>query len=245
MDGRCGALPHGRRARQRGLCHQAAPGAGADRPRSGCGAALRLGRADSVYGGDGSLRLWLEERQQPDVLAVTGQYRIFDGGRREWAVTIAKRRPARAWKKSSGGAGSKGERLSGWTYWQIRTIDKERCRWLLARRSPQDHGDVSCFVVSGPKTTALEEMVRVVGARRAIEECFETAKGELGLDQHEVRRWAGWQRHPVLVWWLQALLNVLHVKAQPPDPPSAPPRVPRKKRAKSHALPSSPQPSLP
>jgi SRSO17 transposase len=113
----------------------------------------------------------------------------------------------------------------------IRTIDKERCRWLLARRSLQDREEVTCFVVSAPKTTSLEEMVRVVGARWAIEECFETAKGELGLDQYEVRSWTGWQRHVTLVMWLQALLSVLRAGAQPPDPPHAPP--PKKRESKT------------
>ena len=194
--------------------------------------------ADSVYGGDGSLRLWLEERRQPYVLAVTGQYRLFDGTRREWAATMARRRPARAWKRLSCGAGSKGERLYEWTCWQIRTIDKDHCRWLLARRRPEDRAEVSCFVVSGLKTTTLEEMVRVVGARWAIEECFEIAKGELALDQYEVRSWAGWQRHATLVLWLQALLSILRFQAQPPGPTSTPPRAARKKGAERTCLPS-------
>ena len=190
--------------------------------------------ADSVYGGDGSLRLWLEERKQPYVLAVTGQYRLFDGTRREWAATIAKRRSARAWQRLSCGAGSKGERLYEWTHWPIRTIDKDRCRWLLARRRLEDREEVACFVVSGPKQTTLEEMVRVVGARWAIEECFEVAKGELGLDQYEVRSWAGWQRHVTLVLWLQALLSVLRAEAQPADPlPTQKIAATRKKGAKS------------
>ena len=124
--------------------------------------------ADSVYGGDGSLRLWLEERQQPYVLAVTGQYRIFDGEKREWAVRIAKRRPARAWKKLSCGAGSKGERLYEWTHWQIRSIDEQRRHWLLARRRLDNREEVSCFVVSGAKTTTLKEMVRVGPLKNAL-----------------------------------------------------------------------------
>lgn len=195
--------------------------------------------ADSVYGGDGSLRLWLEERRQPYVMDVTGQYRIFDGERRERAATIAKRRTSRQWKLLSCGAGSKGERFYEWTCWQIRSIDEHRRRWLLARRRPEDRQEVSCFVVSGPKETTLEEMVRVVGARWAIEECFEIAKGELGLDQYEVRSWAGWQRHTVLVMWLQALLSLLRSRAQLPDSPPPLANAPRKKGAKRTRLPSS------
>ena len=109
--------------------------------------------ADSVYGGDGSLRLWLEERKQPYVLAVTGQYRIFVGKKREWAATTARQRPARAWKRLSGGAGSKDERVYEWTHWQIRTLDEDRCRWLLARRRLDDREEAACFVVSGPRKT--------------------------------------------------------------------------------------------
>ena len=40
--------------------------------------------------------------------------------------------------------------------------------------------------------------MRVAGTRWAIEECFEEAKGEVGLDQYEVRRWDGWYRHITL-----------------------------------------------
>ena len=53
-----------------------------------------------------------------------------------------------------------------------------------------------CF---GPEGTDIEELVRVAGTRWAIEECFEEAKGEVGLDQYEVRRWDGWYRHITLV----------------------------------------------
>jgi SRSO17 transposase len=98
----------------------------------------------------------------------------------------------------------------------IRLVDEHRCRWLLARRSLEDRQDVACFVVSGPMETTLEGMVRVVGARWAIEECFEVAKGKLGLDQYEVRGWAGWQRHVTLVLWLQALLTLLRRQGAAP-----------------------------
>ena len=37
--------------------------------------------------------------------------------------------------------------------------------------------------------------MRVAGTRWTIEECFEDAKGQVGLDQYEVRRWDGWFQH--------------------------------------------------
>jgi SRSO17 transposase len=171
--------------------------------------------ADSVYGSDSAFRRWLEERHQPYVLGITSQFRLFDGESREWVKTIVRRLPSKEWKKRSCGAGTKGDRVYRWACRLICQGEKDFCRWLLARRSVETSEEMAYFIVSGPKATTLEEMVRVVGARWAIEECFEVAKSELGLDQYEVRSWAGWHRHVTLVMWLQALLSVFRVEAQP------------------------------
>jgi SRSO17 transposase len=174
--------------------------------------------ADTVYGNDGDLRLWLEARQQPYVLAVSSQYRIFDGRQIQWAADLVEALPARAWKKRSAGRGTKGERFYEWACYAIRAVDEGRQRWLLARRSLKDRSDRAYYVVSGPKTATLEEMVRVAGARWAIEESLQIAKDDLGLDQYEVRSWQGWYRHVTLVMLVQAYLTVLRVQAQGPRP---------------------------
>ena len=189
--------------------------------------------ADSVYGSDSSFRRWLEERRQRYVLGVTSQYRIFDGQCREWVKTVVKRLPAKAWKKLSCGAGTKGERVYKWTCFVLGTERDRFCRWLLARRSLEDPEEMAYFVVSAPKGTTLEKMVQVAGARWAIEECFEVAKGELGLDQYEVRSWAGWHRHITLVMWLQALLSVLRSEAHLQAPAA---NTQRKKGAENRAV---------
>ncbi len=46
-----------------------------------------------------------------------------------------------------------------------------------------------------PAGTSVEELARTAGKRWRIEECFEEAKGETGLDEYEVRKWEGWYRH--------------------------------------------------
>ena len=56
--------------------------------------------------------------------------------------------------------------------------------WLLARRNVADPSDIAYYVRFGPAGTTLE---RLTGARWAIEECFQTAKNENGLDQYQVR----------------------------------------------------------
>jgi SRSO17 transposase len=47
------------------------------------------------------------------------------------------------------------------------------------------------------------------GFRIASESGFEAAKGEVGLDDYEVRSWTGWYRHITLAMWALALLTVL------------------------------------
>lgn len=64
-------------------------------------------------------------------------------------------------------------------------------RWLLLRRSLSD-GQLAYYVCYGPRESDLSTLVHVAGTRWTVEECFEAAKGEVGLDQYEVRSWQGW-----------------------------------------------------
>ena len=85
--------------------------------------------------------------------------------------------------------------------------------WLLARRSVTKPGELAYYVCFGLEGTTLEELVRIAGARWAIEECFEEAKGQVGLDQYEVRKWDGWRRHITLAMLAQAFLAVARHQA--------------------------------
>jgi SRSO17 transposase len=58
--------------------------------------------------------------------------------------------------------------------------------------------------------------VRVAGTRWTIEESFQEAKGQVGLDQYQVRRWVGWYRHITLVMLAQAFLVVTRSQAANP-----------------------------
>jgi len=168
---------------------------------------------DEVYGNDGQMRRWLEGRKTSFVLAVSCQYRVFYEGTRRWASEIATLLPQKEWKRLSAGAGTKGERLYDWALLPLGEVDEERQRWLLFRRSISDPTDLAYYVVSAPKKTLLEVMVKIAGARWAIEESFESAKGEVGLDQYEVRNWAGWYRHITLAMFAQAYLTVVRARA--------------------------------
>jgi SRSO17 transposase len=197
---------------------------------SAAGIASKWVTGDTVYGNDWRLRDWLDQRQQAYVLAVSEQYRIFTGEQRQWAKQVIAELPQKSWQVESCGAGSKGERLYEWARLEMRRGEDGFWRWLLARRSLSKPKEIAYYVVSGPSQTTLAEMARVAGTRWAIEESFETAKGEVGLDQYEVRSWTGWYRHITLAMLAHAYLTVMRAKAADEET-----RAQKKRRVKSRA----------
>jgi SRSO17 transposase len=177
------------------------------------GVPCRWVTGDAVSGSDWRMRAWLEERRLSYVLGVTAQYRLFTGREREWAAAVVGRLAATVWRRVSCGTGSKGIRLYDWAQLPLGALAGERPRWLLARRNIKVPTELAYYVVSGPSDTTLEQMVRVAGTRWAIEERFETAKGEVGLDQYAVRSWHGWYRHITLALLAHAYLTVLRAHA--------------------------------
>ena len=173
---------------------------------------------DEVYGSDRNLRLWLEGVGIPHVLAIKRNEKL-------WALTEKGPRQVRAdqlvsgveetdWSRCSAGDGAKGPRVYDWARVVIRPLrEPGKGYWLLARRSIAQPEELAYYVCFGPADTALEDLVRVAGTRWAIEECFEEAKGQLGLDQYEVRKWEGWYRHITLVMLANAYLAVVRPKA--------------------------------
>ena len=97
---------------------------------------------------------------------------------------------------------------------EIRPLRKPgRGHWLLARRSIAKPGELAYYVCFGPAKTALEELVRVAVPRWVIEECFDEAKGEVGSDQYEVRRWDDWYRHITQAVLAHTYLTVIRHQA--------------------------------
>jgi SRSO17 transposase len=86
---------------------------------------------------------------------------------------------------------------------------------MLLRRSRSGDGEITYYVAYTPTDCDLQTMVKVAGSRWAVEECFESAKGEVGLDQYEVRSWHGWYRHITLAMAAHAYLAVLHAREVP------------------------------
>ena len=122
------------------------------------------------------------------------------------------------WCRLRAGDGTKGPRWYDWRWLPlVAPLPPHWCRWLWVRRSLSDPTERTAYVVYAPQTTALATAVQVVGRRWTIEQGFEEAKGEVGLDQYEVRSWHGWYRHITLAMWAYALLTVLRAAHLPSE----------------------------
>lgn len=179
---------------------------------------------DEVYGGDRRLRMLLEQRGQPFVLAVKTSEPLFhlgvEGTAQPRADAIAATLPADAWQVLSAGAGSKGPREFRWAWTDLFRIGWPGWRHALLvreRLTPNERGEYerAYYVVFAPKRATLQEVVRVAGTRWTIEQGFEAAKQEVGLDEYEVRKYAGWYRYMTLALFAHAFLAVVRANAAP------------------------------
>jgi len=87
-------------------------------------------------------------------------------------------------------------------------------QWLLARRSLSDPTKIAYYFVFAPEEVRLEQVVRAAGIRWQVEEAFELAKQQVGLDEYEVRHWQGWYRHITLAMFALAFVTVVKMQAQ-------------------------------
>ncbi|MFJ5123492.1 hypothetical protein ACIP82_37770, partial [Kitasatospora sp. NPDC088548] len=123
--------------------------------------------------------------------------------------------PPEAWQRLSAGSGAKGERLYDWAAARlpaVREFDGDepiRQRWMLARHSIARPDEIAYYLACAPLKATVADLVRVAGCRWKIEECFQSAKNECGLDQYEVRRYVGWYRHITLSTLAHTFLAVL------------------------------------
>src|SRR3989449_7798583 len=171
---------------------------------------------DTVYGYD-ELRMWLEEQQKNYVLAVPETHTVWVQGRQQPVGLLAALLPEEAWVVLSAGEGSKGPRLYEWAWLQLpeeTQAPSTHARWVLIRRSLSDPSERAYYRAYGPASITLAELVRVTGSRWRIEEGYEQAKGEVGLDQYEVRGFRAWYRYVTLALLAYAALVVTQGQAR-------------------------------
>jgi SRSO17 transposase len=192
--------------------------------------------ADSVYG-VGDVEMALRRAGKGYVLGVTGKHHFRSWDKQPIAGTaheIAAALDASVWKRLSAGEGTKGARLHDWAYIELADLDAEAfydgpngtwTRGLLVRRNIADE-DLAFFSTWCPAGTSINTLVQVEGHRWSIEDSFETAKNELGLDHNETRSWHGWHRHVSLVMLAFAMMAAIRHRANATTPPKTNLKVP-------------------
>jgi SRSO17 transposase len=165
--------------------------------------------ADETYGQAKWLQGWLEERDVCYVMAIRCSDTVTGPAGEQRAGTLIAAAPSRAWQRLSTGAGAHGPREFDWARIRVRPADKPgRGHWLLARRSISNPDEVAYYACYGPSRSSTADLAWTAGSRWHIEECFQQAKGEAGLDHYQVWSWRAWYAHITLsmlaLAWLAA-----------------------------------------
>ncbi|MDO8671939.1 MAG: IS701 family transposase, partial [Dehalococcoidia bacterium] len=208
------------------------------------GVPMRWVSGDEVYGNDPRLRATVEEQGCGYVLAVSSTAPVWTkrppvvvperatAGRQRTKIRLVPEAPptttvaavvaswsAGQWQRFSVAEGEKGPRVYDWGRVQV-TESRDQLPgpavWLLARRSVSDPTELAYYLALAPWETTLEELAVVAATRYTVEQCFEEAKGETGLDHYEVRYWTSWHRHITLVMlahaWLASIRSTEEAK---------------------------------
>jgi len=193
-----------------------------------CGTPFAWVVADTVYGVS-ELEMALRRAGKGYVLGMPSTQGVWSSGTRPdvagTAEDVAAALAPSAWRRLSAGAGTKGPRVYGWAYVELADLDAQAqgypgshglwTRGLLIRRSIAD-GACAFFATWCPAGTDIDTLVAVEGSRWSIEDSFETAKTEFGLDHNESRSWHGWHRHVSLVMLAFAMLATIRHHANRP-----------------------------
>ena len=173
---------------------------------------------DEVYGQHPGLRAFAAQRGLSYVLAVPSNQWVWTAGVKgpvqAHAKTVAAAISAQAFKRISAAPGAKGPRVHHWARTVLHPDHGDgTTSWLLVRRSLTDPADYAYYLTRAPGSTSLTELARVAGTRWAIEETFQTAKGEVGLDHYQVRHYDSWYRHITLAMLAHAFLTITRATA--------------------------------
>jgi len=164
---------------------------------------------DEVYGADPRLRAAIRGHHLGYVMAIAANRRVPTQAGPMRVDALPALIPTYAWQRHSAGVGAHGPRLYSWAWFRLLAEDDTDTgvHHLLIRRNDTT-GELAYLRCYSPKPVPLRILVAVAGQRWRIEESFQAAKGLVGLDQHQVRRWKSWYRWTTLAMLAHAFLAV-------------------------------------
>lgn len=203
------------------------------------GLQFRWFTADEEFGQNPGLRDYLENSATAYVMAIPKTTEFTDTADRTVMVKdLPRQLPPSAWQRRACGIGTKGYRVYDWAI-----IDSVHPGHQYMFRRAIDDGELAFYHCYNPRREPVGELVRVAGTRWPIEECFQTGKGNVGLDNYQVRLYHAWYRHITLAMLAQTFLAVLahrhRAKKGDPDPAATSPNPPPTRTTKPPAPPPS------
>ena len=174
--------------------------------------------ADEAYGDNPGLRTWLEDNAIDYVMAVSCDHRFVTPKGPMRADELARTAPRKGWQRLSAGQGSKGHRLYDWLLLDPGADE----HLLMVRRSISKPDELAYYICHTRRPVRLAELVRVAGSRWGVEETFQFAKNETGLDHYQVRKYQAWYRHITLSMLAAAFLAVTACAERDRDAKGAP-----------------------
>ena len=166
--------------------------------------------ADEEFGQNPELLEFLSEENIAYVTAVPKNTRVTDqAGHGQIIENIPTGLREHDWQRRACGIGAKGFRVYDWAL--INSGDPDT-QYMIRRNI--DSGELAYYRCRNPRHEPFGEMVRVAGSRWPVEECFEAAKSEAGLDHYQVRLYRAWYRHVTLAMLALTYLAVVRKKAK-------------------------------
>jgi len=187
------------------------------------GVPYRWVTGDCAYGDYRGIRLWLEKNEKCYVLCISAKETVWKEFQKVTVGSVLKSLPSEGWFEASCGDGSKGARVYDWLIveidsdWRPAFFGEASDGWkraMLVRRSKSDtpeqsSSDMQAYICYAPIDTPDSKFVEVAGTRWTVETCFKESKGEVGLDQYEVRSYDGWYKHITFAMLALSFLTVL------------------------------------
>jgi SRSO17 transposase len=170
--------------------------------------------ADEEFGQNPGLREFLEDNDIAYVMAIPKNTAATLPGRKEKAISeIPPGLRDNDWQRRACGIGTKGFRVYDWALIATPAPDFQ----YMIRRSVDD-GELAYYICFNPRREPFGELVRVAGSRWPVEECFEAAKNEAGLDHYQVRLYHAWYRHITLSMLALTFLAVIRADSKKGTP---------------------------
>lgn len=160
---------------------------------------------DDAYGRPVEFRRLLDADGERYLLEVPSNTQVLIGRRKrrdEWqsVESVANAIPLGKWKRVVTSDGEKGPIAVHALKVRVKTRGGNGTHGVGGRETllVTQRGNERWYYLSNAYSVSAQKMAKVAACRHCVEQCFELAKTDVGMDEYEVRSWVGWHHHMTL-----------------------------------------------